>query len=229
MFRSVRSRGFGTGASGPGREFSHAVGRRLPIGELLPKPGVARRPACYRNSRNDCAKAPAARLDLTLFDPLDAALVEAKYPGLTTLLLEVGLQLIPSSQILTTIITKNLGLWTRVGRNSQPDGKAVWAFQLMIEVLLRHRATLHPEPGFLQAQWSPTLCKKAIGPKSDLRQGLWSHPGTITFNARFAPGPKGAKAVAMDDRNNSVLEARWLLAVPASLILTVLLAGLLLT
>lgn len=33
----------------------------------------------------------------------------------------------------------------------------------------------------------------------------------------------------IDDWNNSVLEARWLLAVPASLVLTVLLAGLLLT
>jgi len=33
----------------------------------------------------------------------------------------------------------------------------------------------------------------------------------------------------MDDRNRSILEARWLLAVPASLVLTVLLAGLLLT
>ena len=33
----------------------------------------------------------------------------------------------------------------------------------------------------------------------------------------------------MDDRDNSVMEAGWLLAVPASLALTVLLAGLLLT
>jgi hypothetical protein len=33
----------------------------------------------------------------------------------------------------------------------------------------------------------------------------------------------------MDDRHNSVLEARWLLAVPASLILTVLFAGFWLT
>gem|GEM_PF-3312985 len=32
----------------------------------------------------------------------------------------------------------------------------------------------------------------------------------------------------MDDHHNSVLEARWLLAVPASLLLTVLVAGLLL-
>lgn len=32
----------------------------------------------------------------------------------------------------------------------------------------------------------------------------------------------------MDDPRNSVLEARWLLAVPASMILTVLLAGFLL-
>ncbi|MET3522926.1 hypothetical protein ABID25_004786 [Mesorhizobium abyssinicae] len=32
----------------------------------------------------------------------------------------------------------------------------------------------------------------------------------------------------MDDRDNSVLEARWLLAVPASLVLTVLIAGFLL-
>lgn len=32
----------------------------------------------------------------------------------------------------------------------------------------------------------------------------------------------------MDDRDNSVLEARWLLAVPASLVLTVLIAGILL-
>jgi hypothetical protein len=33
----------------------------------------------------------------------------------------------------------------------------------------------------------------------------------------------------MDDRNTSVMEARWLLAVPASLILTVLFAGFWLT
>lgn len=33
----------------------------------------------------------------------------------------------------------------------------------------------------------------------------------------------------MQDHRNSVLEARWLLAVPASLALTVLLAGLLLS
>lgn len=32
----------------------------------------------------------------------------------------------------------------------------------------------------------------------------------------------------MDDRDNSVLEARWLLAVPASLVLTVVIAGFLL-
>lgn len=32
----------------------------------------------------------------------------------------------------------------------------------------------------------------------------------------------------MDDHRNSVLEARWLLAVPASMLLTVLIAGLLL-
>lgn len=33
----------------------------------------------------------------------------------------------------------------------------------------------------------------------------------------------------MEDYRNSVLEARWLLAVPASLLLTVLLAGFLLS
>jgi hypothetical protein len=32
----------------------------------------------------------------------------------------------------------------------------------------------------------------------------------------------------MNDQRNSVLEARWLLAVPASMMLTVLIAGLLL-
>lgn len=32
----------------------------------------------------------------------------------------------------------------------------------------------------------------------------------------------------MDDYRNSVLEARWLLAVPASMLLTVLIAGLVL-
>jgi hypothetical protein len=32
----------------------------------------------------------------------------------------------------------------------------------------------------------------------------------------------------MDNHRNSVLEARWLLAVPASMLLTVLIAGLLL-
>jgi hypothetical protein len=33
----------------------------------------------------------------------------------------------------------------------------------------------------------------------------------------------------MDDRHNSVLEARWLLAIPLSVILTVLVAGFVLT
>jgi len=33
----------------------------------------------------------------------------------------------------------------------------------------------------------------------------------------------------MDDRGNSILEARWLLAVPVSMLLTVLIAGLLLS
>jgi len=43
-----------------------------------------------------------------------------------------------------------------------------------------------------------------------------------------ASNPPKLEEFNMDDHHNSVLEARWLLAVPASLLLTVLVAGLLL-
>lgn len=65
----------------------------------------------------------------------------------------------------------------------------------------------------------------ALGPSPDRRnEGLPLSFAGIGF--RSIRLPTGAKD--MDNDRNSVLEARWLLAVPASMLLTVLIAGLLL-
>lgn len=63
--------------------------------------------------------------------------------------------------------------------------------------------------------------EQALGPSPDQRNKGPSPPfAGVEFTA--------TGAIDMDGNRNSVLEARWLLAVPASVLLTVLIAGLLL-
>ncbi|OWK21338.1 hypothetical protein AJ88_16450 [Mesorhizobium amorphae CCBAU 01583] len=56
-----------------------------------------------------------------------------------------------------------------------------------------------------------------------------AHRGNEPIVASLCTSEVGMRSKEMDDRDNSVMEAGWLLAVPVSLALTVLLAGLLLT
>jgi hypothetical protein len=53
-------------------------------------------------------------------------------------------------------------------------------------------------------------------------------PSVVVCRDRIRRTKLPTGATGMDDDHNSVLEARWLLAVPASMLLTVLIAGLLL-
>lgn len=79
-----------------------------------------------------------------LFDSPDTALFEPKDPGVAPLLLEVGLQFIPCTEVLSAIIANDRRLGASVVRNPQPNCEAVGTFQSVIEILLRrHSARMH--------------------------------------------------------------------------------------
>ena len=65
--------------------------------------------------------------------------------------------------------------------------------------------------------------------QSDSVPGPSSHARNEGLQRPFADVQPDQERTDMDDHGNSILEARWLLAVPVSMLLTVLIAGLLLS
>lgn len=84
-------------------------------------------------------------------DASDAPLVEPEYAILSTLLLEIAQQLVPSSQIFTAVIANDARRRLGTCRDPQPDREAVWAFQLVVKVDAHQPATYARTSGSLAA------------------------------------------------------------------------------